>query len=107
MLVAASAIKLRVKDCMIFHSSWKMVLHETKFICSPLLRAANNKVSDKQLNIALNLEAITVSKIFFKRYKQDINLHFHLLSLIKMTYNPKTTPYTSFGIEYYQSTNCF
>jgi hypothetical protein len=58
-------------------------------------RAAKNKDSDKQLNIALNLEAINVIKIFFKLYNQAINLHFHALSLIKISYSPQTTPCTS------------
>jgi len=36
-LVAASAIKLRVKDWTILHSRWTRLLHETKCICRPLL----------------------------------------------------------------------
>jgi len=36
-LVAASSIKLRVKDWTILHSRWTRLLYETKCICRPLL----------------------------------------------------------------------
>jgi len=70
-LGAANALKLRVKDLMILHSHWTLVLQEKFFFLTGVIVLIDNINRDKQLNTACNLEspvAITLSQVLFKLY---------------------------------------
>jgi hypothetical protein len=68
-LVADSAIRLRVKDWMIFHRGWTLVLHEKNNLQTVVFLLLDNIDRDKQLNTPDSREfpaAINLSQMFLK-----------------------------------------